>query len=1353
MKFLFYIFFFFSTIAYSQGIVIDTTSLSVPNLVHNVLMQNACSNATNVIFSSHLGIGNFTNTNSTFPFTDGIVIRNGIAKYTEGPYTGANESSQISTSTDANLQAISITSGQVAPITDVGFIQFDFTPISSSFSFDFLFASNEYGQYQCGFSDVFAFLLTDLTTNAQTNLAVIPGTSTPVTVKNIRDNAYNSSCLSNNASLFSRYNVTDPITSAINMRGETVLLTASSPVIPNRTYRIKLAIGDYYDSNFDSAVFIKGGSFTTTTNLGPDKTICQGESIVLTSGIVTPFMVSWTFNGVIIGGANATTLTVTQPGIYGVIGSLPNSGCEITDEISIVDLTLISLNNLTVCNSGQANYSFDLTQNNLATLGLNTTDYSISYYATLADANANSPKIPTSQLTSYSSTGGQTIYVKISRVLNGNTICGNLISFDLIVNPIIVATQPPDLVLCVISAGSTTTDLTLQNSIVLNGQVASNFIISYFATLVDAQSNTNSIVNPSAFQILLSQSPITIWIRVSDILNTNCFSVTNFTINVYPQPLVDTLPNAIQCHSYFLPVITNGNYFTGSNGSGTMLHAGDEILIPGTYYIFNGPDSHGCTNESSFIIILIDQLSFPLTACGKYIITQPPAGNFFTAAGGLGTIIPPGTILTSSQTIYYYAVFNGVVCRDEAFSITVIPLPLADDPADVLTCDSYVLPVLTNGNYFSGPNGTGLPLFAGNTINSSTIIYVYAVNTQCKNENLFRVDIVKTSLYQTIVRCGSYTLSAIPFGNYYTQPSGEGTIIPAGTIITTSQIVYYYAQTTTIPNCTIILNYDITIKPLPLIDTPTSRLECKDFVLPVLNNGAYFTAVNGGGTQLSAGTIISVTKTIYIYALGINGCSSQYAWRIVIKPLPLVDSFTDVFTCTDFILPPLRNGKYYTATNGPNGTGTLLSSGTLITTSQRIYIYNEWVDLPGCKNETYFNIQYSGIDVGTFADISVCDSYQLPPLALGDYYALPNGAGPIIPVGTVLTSSQIIYVYKSVGTRLICTDQDDFLVTITTTPVLINRQDAFACGNYILPTLPSGNYFSQPLGTGTAFLAGQSLSSSQQMYIYVNAATNPTCYDQDVFNITIYPLKNLIIDDGAICVDNITGALLQSYTINTGLNPDFFTVKWYLNGVLIGIGTSFTALQEGTYDVVIIKNIPDIGSDCGYNSTTVVVEKSSTAIASVTVSAAFVDVIDVIVNVTGGFGDYEFQMDGGAFQTSTVFQNVESGAHTISIKDIKGVCSSLDLVAHVIKYPNYFTPNGDGYHDTWNITDLAFQPDAVLYIFDRYGKFLKQLKTNGPGWDGNHNGNPLPSTDYWFQVFYKLNNNYQEFRSHFSMKR
>ncbi|PZD76937.1 T9SS type B sorting domain-containing protein, partial [Mesonia sp. K7] len=71
-------------------------------------------------------------------------------------------------------------------------------------------------------------------------------------------------------------------------------------------------------------------------------------------------------------------------------------------------------------------------------------------------------------------------------------------------------------------------------------------------------------------------------------------------------------------------------------------------------------------------------------------------------------------------------------------------------------------------------------------------------------------------------------------------------------------------------------------------------------------------------------------------------------------------------------------------------------------------------------------------------------------------------------------------------------------------------------------------------------------------------------------------------------------------------------------------------------------------------------------------------------------------------------------------------------------YPAFFTPNNDGYNDTWNIYGLAeSDPSAKIYIFDRYGKLLKQISPMGEGWDGSYNGTQMPSGDYWFKVEYQ----------------
>ena len=79
-----------------------------------------------------------------------------------------------------------------------------------------------------------------------------------------------------------------------------------------------------------------------------------------------------------------------------------------------------------------------------------------------------------------------------------------------------------------------------------------------------------------------------------------------------------------------------------------------------------------------------------------------------------------------------------------------------------------------------------------------------------------------------------------------------------------------------------------------------------------------------------------------------------------------------------------------------------------------------------------------------------------------------------------------------------------------------------------------------------------------------------------------------------------------------------------------------------------------------------------------------------------------------------------------------------------------FTPNGDGYNDTWQIKFSNAEPKLNVDIFDRYGKFIIRLKGGEVGWDGTYNGHELFSTDYWFVV---TREDGKVYRGHFSLKR
>ncbi|SNZ01834.1 T9SS type B sorting domain-containing protein [Flagellimonas pacifica] len=118
-----------------------------------------------------------------------------------------------------------------------------------------------------------------------------------------------------------------------------------------------------------------------------------------------------------------------------------------------------------------------------------------------------------------------------------------------------------------------------------------------------------------------------------------------------------------------------------------------------------------------------------------------------------------------------------------------------------------------------------------------------------------------------------------------------------------------------------------------------------------------------------------------------------------------------------------------------------------------------------------------------------------------------------------------------------------------------------------------------------------------------------------------------------------------------------------------------------------------------------------------------------------GNGNYEYSLNGGEFQTDQIFSNVPPGLNSVVVNDVNGCGTSEPIEFLVVGYPKFFTPNGDSRHDTWNVLGIEELTNPVVFIFDRYGKLLKQLGV-GSAWDGTFNGRALPSSDYWFRLDY-----------------
>jgi len=255
-------------------LVANTTQFTTEQLVSTILVNNPCVDISNITsstgtnFDSVNGIGYFTNNNPYFPLNSGLVLSTGSAAYVGGPNLTnltENGSPLWFNAGDEDLESI-IQAATGAPMTsrNTTKLEFDFTSQNEIMSFNFLFASEEYGVFQCNFADAFAFLLTDLVTGDTKNLAAVPGTDIPVSVVTVRDEEYNPSCISQNEPFFDTFfEEALAQTAATNFNGQTALMSASSQIIANRPYHIKLVIADRQDGSYDSAVFIQAGSFSS----------------------------------------------------------------------------------------------------------------------------------------------------------------------------------------------------------------------------------------------------------------------------------------------------------------------------------------------------------------------------------------------------------------------------------------------------------------------------------------------------------------------------------------------------------------------------------------------------------------------------------------------------------------------------------------------------------------------------------------------------------------------------------------------------------------------------------------------------------------------------------------------------------------------------------------------------------------------------------------------------------------------------------------------------------------------------------------------------------------------------------
>ncbi|MCL6294738.1 T9SS type B sorting domain-containing protein [Jejuia spongiicola] len=267
---------------------------------------------------------------------------------------------------------------------------------------------------------------------------------------------------------------------------------------------------------------------------------------------------------------------------------------------------------------------------------------------------------------------------------------------------------------------------------------------------------------------------------------------------------------------------------------------------------------------------------------------------------------------------------------------------------------------------------------------------------------------------------------------------------------------------------------------------------------------------------------------------------------------------------------------------------------------------------------------------------------------------------------------------------------------------------------------------------------------SQTIFARVENANN--CYGISEVLLTVNQLPN-------IQTEALTYYCLNTFPLTVPLNaavindsPTNYTYNWTSGETTYEVDIN----QIGTYTVTVTN-----ANGCSKDRTINVEASNIATFENIeVVDATQNNIISVFVS---GEGIYQYRLLDenntvyAPYQDSNVFENVFPGIYTITVRDTKNDCGTVQNPVSVIGFPKFFTPNNDGTHDTWQVLGISsmFQPNTNIRIFNRFGKLIKQLNPLGEGWDGLYNGQKLPADDYWFAITLQDG---RIFKNHFTLK-
>jgi gliding motility-associated-like protein len=840
-----------------------------------------------------------------------------------------------------------------------------------------------------------------------------------------------------------------------------------------------------------------------------------------------------------------------------------------------------------------------------------------------------------------------------------------------------------------------------------------------------------------------------------------CASVAGVrSVTVNPIPTAGTLSGiqnvCVGLTRTFSSTVAGGNWTSASTATATVSPTTGVVtgVASGTTTInYTVTSAAGCTSAPITRTITVDPIPNAGTLSGNQSICITQTTTFSsTVAGGVwsssntaaATVNAASGVITgvtAGTSTINYIVTSAAGCNSIAATrlVTVNPTPV---PGTLSGTQNVCVGLTTTfsssvaGGAWTSQNpaiATVNPttgVVTGVTVGTATINYVVTSAAGCPSPAATRsitvnpipnagtlsgnqnICIGQTTTYSSTVMGGNWT-SANTAVATVNPTTGAVTGVTAGTAV----INYTVTNAAGCVSPAVSRSVNVNTNILPTF-TPIAPICSGNALAPLPTTSLE------GITGIWTPALNNTLTTNYIFHPTAGQCATTAPLTIVVKPrlTPIFDPISvQCLNDTNVPVLPLVSQNGITGTWNPP-TVSLAATGTLPYT---------FVPNPSeCVTPTPVRIFITVVAITTpnFPNYTFCEGKT--PIPTLDTTS-PNGVegtwSPAVISNTV--SGSYTFTPNTIINQ--CATQQVITVTVIKKTVPDFPAVAPFCVNTTAPILnpvsPNG-----VAGTWSPAIVDNTVEGTST---YLFTPNTGLCATTKTLDITVTPPLVTDFSDLTLCKD-IVPPLLNPVSPN-GINGTWSPAT---------IDTGFV----GTTPYLFTPNTGECGIAKTFNVT--IKEYNLNQIEGIV--SNYFDDLQVITVLASGPGEYLYQLDLGPLQESSVFENVPAGLHTITVFDKNSCGPSLsDPNIMVINYPKFFTPNGDGFNDHWNITGLADQPNSRIFIFDRYGKLIKEISPAGSGWDGTYNGNELPATDYWFTVDYLENTTPKQFKAHFSLKR